>query len=188
MSWDLETPLSPVDTLWLQRTLDVGLGGASCRRCGCTDNAACNPPCYWVETDLCSACQSTNKENHMQYVIGRHNVDDNGVPAGGITHGVGIHIEWQNGALREHGSDEPAEPNGAFVEGVIEAAIDRIQFYQSTRFACHENAEILSALEKALDWCHQRTANRAAQGVEGTHEVHDQPQAEPPLEPAPSEV
>lgn len=144
----------------------------------------------------------------MQYIIGRHNVDDDGVPAGGTTTGVGVHIEWQNGPLREQGTDEPAEPNGAFVEGVIEAAIDRMEFYQSTRFACAENDEILGNLRSALVWCHARTANRTAQGVEGTHEVHtspavpsvqtpvqssdvvpmtavnDQPQQEPPLEPA----
>jgi hypothetical protein len=28
----------------------------TCRLCGCTDDHACNPPCSWVERDLCSAC------------------------------------------------------------------------------------------------------------------------------------
>lgn len=28
-----------------------------CRICGCTEDAACSPPCWWVEADLCSACQ-----------------------------------------------------------------------------------------------------------------------------------
>lgn len=27
----------------------------SCRVCGCTDNDACLPPCWWVELDLCSS-------------------------------------------------------------------------------------------------------------------------------------
>lgn len=27
-----------------------------CRECGCTDEQACWPGCWWVETDLCSAC------------------------------------------------------------------------------------------------------------------------------------
>lgn len=124
----------------------------------------------------------------MQYIIGRHNVTDDGTPAGGVTTGVGIHIAWQNGPLREQGSDEPAEPNGAFVEGVIEAALDRMEFYQSTRFACHENDEIAGNLRAALVWCKARTANRLAQGVEGTSQLHDQPQAEPPLEPAHEDV
>ena len=29
----------------------------ACRQCGCTDNRACPEGCYWVEDDLCSACQ-----------------------------------------------------------------------------------------------------------------------------------
>ena len=31
----------------------------ACRVCGCTDDAACSPPCWWVGEDLCSACQAT---------------------------------------------------------------------------------------------------------------------------------
>jgi hypothetical protein len=36
----------------------------SCRRCGCTDDRACQTedgPCFWVEDDLCSAC-ATDEE------------------------------------------------------------------------------------------------------------------------------
>ena len=32
-----------------------------CRVCGCTEHRACNPPCYWVEEDLCSACVEIKK-------------------------------------------------------------------------------------------------------------------------------
>lgn len=28
----------------------------TCRTCGCTDDAACWPTCWWVAPDLCSAC------------------------------------------------------------------------------------------------------------------------------------
>lgn len=28
----------------------------ACRVCGCTGSVACIPPCWWVETDLCSHC------------------------------------------------------------------------------------------------------------------------------------
>lgn len=28
-----------------------------CRVCGCTDDNACAGGCYWVEPDLCSACE-----------------------------------------------------------------------------------------------------------------------------------
>jgi hypothetical protein len=29
----------------------------TCRLCGCTDACACPGGCWWVEDDLCSACQ-----------------------------------------------------------------------------------------------------------------------------------
>lgn len=29
----------------------------ACRMCGCTDERACSDGCYWVEVDLCSACE-----------------------------------------------------------------------------------------------------------------------------------
>ncbi len=28
-----------------------------CRVCGCTEDHACEGGCYWVELDLCSACE-----------------------------------------------------------------------------------------------------------------------------------
>lgn len=35
--------------------LDVDIP-AVCRDCGCTDERACDPPCAWLEEDLCTAC------------------------------------------------------------------------------------------------------------------------------------
>lgn len=103
---------------------------------------------------------------------GKHDVDGNGNPAGGRTDGVGIDIEWQNGPLGR-GAERKA-PNGAFVEGVIAAAIDRIQFYQTAsngKFQCRENALAITKLEEALLWLQKRTMDREARAVEGTHSV-----------------
>ncbi len=105
----------------------------------------------------------------LQEIKSQHEVDDNGNPAGGRTWGTGIQIEWQNGPLAVDGVRK--EPNGAFVEGVIQAAIDRLQHYQSGKFACRENALAITKLEEALHWCQHRTANRTKRGVEGTHTV-----------------
>jgi len=93
--------------------------------------------------------------------------DENGNPAGGRVSGVGIEIEWQNGPLGR-GVDRQ-EPNGAFVEGVITAAIQRIAYYQNSKFNCRENAIALTHLETALLWLNKRTADREARNVEGTH-------------------
>lgn len=32
------------------------LGVRKCRRCGCTENSACDGGCWWVDVDLCSRC------------------------------------------------------------------------------------------------------------------------------------
>lgn len=99
-----------------------------------------------------------------------HQTDENGNPAGGATAGQGIAIEWQNGPLGR-GEDRKAA-NGAFVEGVIQAAIGRLEFYQTAnkrKFACRENAIALTHLETALLWLEKRTADREEREVEGTH-------------------
>ena len=106
----------------------------------------------------------------LQKIEGKHVTDSNGNPAGGKTTGKGIFIEWQNGPLGR-GADRQ-EPNGAFVEGVIAAAVDRIQFYQTAnggKFQCRENALAITKLEEALLWLQKRTMDREARQVEGTH-------------------
>lgn len=106
----------------------------------------------------------------LQKIESIHEVDANNNPAGGKTTGVGIKINWQNGPLGR-GNDRK-EPNGAFVEGVIAVAIDRLQFYQTAsegKFCCRENALAITKLEEALLWLQKRTMDREARQVEGTH-------------------
>ena len=94
-------------------------------------------------------------------------VDDNGNPSGGNVSGTGLIIEWQNGPLGR--GAERKEPNGAFVETVIDAARQRIQFYQDSKFNCRENAIAITKLEEALLWLNKRTSDREKRQVEGTH-------------------
>lgn len=98
-----------------------------------------------------------------------HRLSPEGMPAGGTTTGRGIQITWQDGPLGR-GPDR-IEPNGAFVEGVIEAALGRLDFYQVSRFKCRENALAITKLQEALHWLQHRTADRERRGVEGTHDV-----------------
>lgn len=98
-----------------------------------------------------------------------HNIDGAGNPAGGTTRGVGIAIDWQNGPLAVDGVR--TEPNGAFVEDVIDAAIGRIEFYQGSKFHCLENATALGHLKAAAEVLAERTRGRERRGVEGTHQV-----------------
>lgn len=97
------------------------------------------------------------------------NYDDaDGNPAGGTVEAVGLHIEWQNGPLGR--GDDRTEPNGAFVETVIAAAVQRLEYYNAGKFRCRENSLAITRLEEALHWLNHRTAAREARGVEGTHE------------------
>lgn len=95
-------------------------------------------------------------------------VDRDGNPAGGSVRGLGIVIEWgplSRGAQR-------LLPNGAFVEGVIEAARQRIEFYQTAtggKFKHEENAKALYHLEQALAYLDARTRTREQRAAEGTH-------------------
>jgi hypothetical protein len=104
----------------------------------------------------------------MKQDIQSHQFTDSmGNPAGGHTFAPGLCIAWQNGPLGR--GPGRAEPNGCFVETVIDAAADRLKFYERSRFQCKENAEALHHLEQALSWLNQRTARREAANVEGTH-------------------
>lgn len=95
--------------------------------------------------------------------------DENGNPAGGNTFGNGFSIGWQNGPLGR--GDERKQPNGAFVEDIIDAAADRIRYYQNSRFACESNAKALAFLDLALEALDARTKDRESRKVEGTHAV-----------------
>jgi len=99
----------------------------------------------------------------------KNNIDENGNPAGGYVRGIGIIIDWQEGPLGR--DEERIKPNGAFVETVISAALQRIRHYQDGKFSCRENAIAITKLEEALLWLNKRTQDREDREVEGTHKI-----------------
>ena len=108
------------------------------------------------------------KQGHFE----EHWSDESGTPTGGVSSGRGFTISWQNGGLASGvEGTERKEPNGAFVEDVIQAVIGRIRYYQQSRFNCMENAIALTALEKAAEALDERTKEREDRGVEGTHAI-----------------
>jgi len=104
-----------------------------------------------------------------QKIEAKNLTDENGNPSGGEVRSVGITIDWQNGPLGSGLMRQ--EPNGAFVEGVISSAIQRLEFFQNSKFKCRENAIALTHLETALLWLNKRTSDREARDVEGMHSV-----------------
>ncbi len=102
-----------------------------------------------------------------QGFFSQHWLDKSNKPAGGVTSGKGFTISWQNGPLGR--GENRSEPNGAFVEDIIAAALDRLEYYQSTEFACDYNAGAIVHLEQALEMLNARTKDRENRQVEGTH-------------------
>ncbi len=109
----------------------------------------------------------------LQEFTATNEVDEDGLPAGGYATSRGLNIEWQKGPLGEEGPDRK-EPNGAFVETLIAAALQRIEWYQEVnggKFYCAENSQAIIYLRNALLSLDQRTKDRQARGVEGTHQT-----------------
>jgi len=109
-------------------------------------------------------------EDHMlgQFEAKNH-LDDKEFSDGGYVKGMGLQINWQDGPLG-HDNTRLA-PNGAFVETVIAAAKQRIEFYQEAhngKFKCRENAIAITKLTEALFWLNKRTQDRENRNVEGT--------------------
>jgi hypothetical protein len=105
-----------------------------------------------------------------QEIEAQNSVDANGNPTGGHVKATGFSINWQSGPLGR--GTERAEPNGAFVEGVIAAALQRLMFYQTAsygHFACKQNMGAIYHLEQALRYLDERTRERETRQVEGTH-------------------
>lgn len=118
---------------------------------------------------------TNNKEDEMNAIKQCeivNEVDANGNPSGGGVIGTGLEIKWQDGPL---GRDENRrEPNGAFVETVISAAKQRLEYFQEAsnkKFSCRENAVAITKLDEALMWLEKRTKDREERAVEGTHKV-----------------
>lgn len=101
-----------------------------------------------------------------QGFFSEHWTDDQNRPTGGVTSGRGFAISWQNGPLGR--DNDRKEPNGAFVEDIIEAAAERIEMYQASPFKGDENARALHHLRAALTALNERTERREKEGKEGT--------------------
>lgn len=74
-------------------------------------------------------------------------------------------IRFQNGPIKEAGV------NGVTNEALLAIVEDRLDGFQSSKWACEENAEALKHIKLAIAALESRTQKRAARGVEGTSAV-----------------
>ena len=72
-------------------------------------------------------------------------------------------VLFQNGPIPEAGV------NGTTHEVLLEILIDRLAGFQAGPFACQANADCLGHLKAAQEILLNRTRERMARGVEGTH-------------------
>jgi hypothetical protein len=91
-----------------------------------------------------------------EYTVHWHNLDERSVSYSNV-------IEFQHGPIKEAGI------NGLTNEVLLAIVIDRLEGFQSSKFACGENARALASCHEALFQLTERTRNREARGVEGTH-------------------
>jgi len=73
-------------------------------------------------------------------------------------------VGFQNGPIKEYGV------NGITHEALLAILIDRMEGFQSGPYASADNATALDHLRGALSALQNRTRERLARGVEGTHE------------------
>ena len=99
-----------------------------------------------------------------------HWVDKDDNPAGGFFQSDGILISWQNGPLGEVGTADRKDPNGAFVEDVIDAIGSFIKHIRSYFKNPEVVTVVLMQLMNANEILDARTKRRVMAKTEGTHE------------------
>lgn len=77
---------------------------------------------------------------------------------------VPTHIRFQNGPIAEVGV------NGVTHEALIAILIDRLEGFQAGEYANEYNDKALQKLKRAQEILQERTKERMARNVEGTHE------------------
>lgn len=113
----------------------------------------------------------------------RNHLDANGNPTGGDVRldldvdsdskrdFPALYIRWQDRPRVDAGSDQLLAPNGAFVEDVLWAALQRLEYFNEGKFRCRENSIAITKIEEALFILKDRQLARSERGVEGKHEV-----------------
>lgn len=105
-------------------------------------------------------------------VVSEFTVDQDGNPTGGTTSMVApamadvvMELHWQNGLIGPDGQ------NGVFIEDVLEAARQRLLFFNSnTKTRCRENSLAITKIEEALQWLDWRQRQRQIHDIANSYE------------------
>lgn len=77
----------------------------------------------------------------------------------------GVHIQFQNGSRKD-----PNATHGVLDTDLLEIIRDRLNGFQSGKFATDDNAKALEHIEIALMYMNKRVEDRMARDVLGTYE------------------
>jgi hypothetical protein len=91
-------------------------------------------------------------------------------------HHSALQIVWQDGPrgtgeTNPDGSPVLLPPNGAFVEDVLWAALQRLEFFNESKYRDRANSIAITHIEQALQALKDRQLERSFRSVEGKHEV-----------------
>lgn len=115
-----------------------------------------------------------------------HNrLDKNENPTGGevvlyidtpVSNYPALTVQWQDGPrgtgeTNADGSPILAPPNGAFIEDVLWAALQRLEFFNESKYRDRANSLAITHIEAALQVLKDRQLERSYRNVEGKHEV-----------------
>lgn len=127
-------------------------------------------PGYRVHYNINPALKATNE------------LDADGNPTGGgVNLRIGetrnpLRVQWQSeprgtGETNADGTPKLKEPNGAFVEDVLWAALQRLEFFNESKYRDRANSLAITKIEEALQALKNRQLERSYRNVEGKHEV-----------------
>lgn len=111
---------------------------------------------------------TTHKVNGCNEALAVHATDGPG--PGGASHEYRVQlnganylmVNFQNGPIAEVGT------NGVTHEALLAIVADRLEGFQTGKFACADNAEALGHLRKAMEVLHRRTKARVERGGDST--------------------
>lgn len=109
--------------------------------------------------------------NVQENIEAENKFDADGNPSGGAVAGNGLDVSWQQGPRGQPDTDELLPPNGAFVEDVLWAALQRLEFFNESKYRDRANSIAITHIEQALQALKDRQIERSYRNVEGKHEV-----------------
>lgn len=114
-------------------------------------------------------------------LVAKNKVDEDGNPTGGevrleIEGHPELLVKWQDGPRGTGMENADGSPilkpaNGAFVEDVLWAALQRLEFFNAGKYRDRANSMAITHIEQALQALKDRQLERSYRKVEGKHEV-----------------